>query len=137
FPIVLTGAGISKESGIPTFRDALDGLWARYDPTELATREAFQRNPTLVWDFYEFRREMMAPARPNPAHLALVALEQRFPGLPIITQNVDTLHERAGSSNVIHLHGNIAGNKCFFNCRGTPTPVDITTLDRDHNHRPP
>src|SRR5690606_17693258 len=107
YPVVLTGAGISKESGIPTFRDALDGLWARYDPMELATREAFRRNPRLVWDFYQYRREMLAPAQPNPAHRALVELERRFPDLPVITQNVDDLHERAGSRNVIHLHGNM------------------------------
>lgn len=136
-PTVLTGAGVSKESGIPTFRDALDGLWARYDPTELATRDAFRRNPKLVWDFYEFRRELMAPAQPNPGHVALAALERWFPDLTIITQNVDDLHERAGSHHVIHLHGNIARNKCFYDCQGAPTPVDVTALTWDHEAGPP
>src|SRR5690348_10589034 len=95
-PCVLTGAGVSKESGIPTFRDALEGLWARFNPQELATQQAFTRDPKLVWDFYEYRRELMRPAKPNDGHKALAALEQRFPQLPIITQNIDTLHEEAG-----------------------------------------
>lgn len=126
---VLTGAGVSAESGIPTFRDALTGLWAQYDPTRLATREAFEQNPKLVWDFYQFRRDLMRPAQPNPAHFALAALEQRFPEMQIITQNVDDLHERAGSRNVIRLHGRIHANKCFADCRGEPTPVDVAQLE--------
>src|SRR3970282_1628204 len=76
---ILTGAGVSKESGVPTFRDALDGLWSKYDPQELATPQAFQRNPKLVWDWYEFRREMVRQARPNPGHIAIAELERRYP----------------------------------------------------------
>ncbi|MBC6937076.1 MAG: NAD-dependent deacylase [Chloroflexi bacterium] len=134
---VLTGAGISKESGVPTFRDALDGLWARYDPAQLATPGAFARNPKLVWDWYEYRREMVRAAQPNPGHYALTALQKRFPHMRIITQNVDDLHERAGSAGVIRLHGSIAANRCFFDCQGSPTPVDISTLTWDKNSGPP
>ncbi|HEX2908643.1 MAG TPA: NAD-dependent deacylase [Phototrophicaceae bacterium] len=129
---VLTGAGISKESGIPTFRDALDGLWAQFDPTQLATRQAFSDNPKLVWDFYEYRRELMRPAQPNPGHYALAELQRRLPHLRIITQNVDDLHERAGNTDIIRLHGRISANKCFFNCQGEPTPVDVSKLGWDH-----
>jgi NAD-dependent deacetylase len=136
-PCVLTGAGVSKESGIPTFRDALDGLWAHFNPQELATPQAFTRNPKLVWDFYEYRRELMRPAKPNAGHKALAALEQRFPRLPIITQNIDMLHEEAGSTHVISLHGKIAGNKCFYDCQGDPTPVDVAQLEWDKNSGPP
>jgi NAD-dependent deacetylase len=118
---VLTGAGVSRESGIPTFRDALEGLWAQYNPQQLATPAAFQRDPKLVWDFYQMRRERARPAQPNPGHHALAQLERRFPALPIITQNIDELHERAGSTNVIHLHGLLNRNKCMNACRGEPT----------------
>lgn len=134
---VLTGAGVSKESGIPTFRDALDGLWAQYDPTQLATPQAFQLNPKLVWDFYEFRRDLMRPAQPNPGHIALAELQRRYSSLRIITQNVDDLHERAGNTDVIRLHGNIARNKCFFHCQGEPTVVDISQIEWDKTSGPP
>ncbi len=133
----LTGAGVSAESGIPTFRDALTGLWAHYDPTRLATPEAFRDNPKLVWDFYEFRRGLMRPAQPNPAHRALAALERRFPAMQIITQNIDDLHERAGSHNVIRLHGNINANKCSADCQGDPTPVNVTELEWNPEAGPP
>lgn len=125
---VLTGAGVSKESGIPTFRDALTGLWAQYDPTALATPLAFARDPKLVWDFYEFRRDLMRPAQPNAAHHALAELEQLKPNFHIITQNVDDLHERAGSQSVIRLHGRIGANKCSRNCQGNPTLIDVARL---------
>src|SRR5215468_9350517 len=108
----LTGAGISAESGLATFRDAQTGLWARFDPRELATPAAFARNPKLVWDWYAWRREHVAAARPNPGHLALAALERRIGDFVLVTQNVDGLHGRAGSRNVIELHGNIARVKC-------------------------
>lgn len=134
---VLTGAGISKESGVPTFRDAIDGLWAQYDPMQLATRDAFQRSPKLVWDWYEYRRELVRAAQPNPGHYALAELQRRFPHLRIITQNVDDLHERAGSTAVIRLHGNIAASKCFYNCQGSPTLVDVTSLEWDIAGGPP
>ncbi|MGB1287385.1 MAG: SIR2 family NAD-dependent protein deacylase [Aggregatilineales bacterium] len=125
---VLTGAGVSKESGIPTFRDAMEGLWAQYDPQELATPQAFKANPKLVWDWYEWRRTLVADKAPNPGHIALADLQKRKKAVNIITQNVDDLHEQAGSIEVIHLHGNIATHKCFDNCQGTPTIVDINTL---------
>ncbi len=109
----LTGAGISAASGIPTFRDAQAGLWARFRPEELATPEAFRRDPRLVWDWYEWRRGLVARAAPNEGHRALARLEARLPAFTLITQNVDGLHQRAGSRAVIELHGNIGRNKCF------------------------
>jgi NAD-dependent deacetylase len=134
---VLTGAGVSKESGIPTFRDAMGGLWVKYDPTELATPQAFRDDPKLVWDFYEYRREMMRPAQPNAGHKALAALQRYFPSMRIITQNVDDLHERAGSTDVIRLHGSIAHNKCSANCHGSPTRIDVSRLAWDKISGPP
>jgi NAD-dependent deacetylase len=110
---VLTGAGISAESGVPTFRDAQTGLWSKYDPLELATPEAFRRDPKLVWDWYAWRRAMVAEARPNPGHRALAEMEARVSKFTLITQNVDGLHRQAGSRNVIELHGNIQRTKCF------------------------
>jgi NAD-dependent deacetylase len=114
---VLTGAGISAESGIPTFRDALTGLWERFKPEELATPEAFLASPKLVWDWYTWRREKVAEAVPNPGHVALAELERkciaRDANFTLITQNVDGLHQVAGSRNVIELHGNIRRVKCF------------------------
>lgn len=109
---VLTGAGISKESGIPTFREAQTGLWARYDPEELATPAAFRRNPRLVWEWYQWRRGLIANARPNPGHLALAGLARLFPEWTLITQNIDGLHKLAGSEDVIELHGNIHQDRC-------------------------
>ncbi len=108
----LTGAGISAESGLATFRDAQTGLWARFDPHELATPSAFARNPQLVWDWYAWRRELAAAALPNAGHAALAELERRLPEFTLITQNVDGLHQRAGSRNVVELHGNIGRVKC-------------------------
>jgi NAD-dependent deacetylase len=110
---VMTGAGISAESGVPTFRDAQTGLWAKYDPQELATPQAFRQNPRLVWEWYTWRRELIANTRPNAGHIALARLEQLLPNLTLITQNIDGLHQAAGSSNLIELHGNIARTKCF------------------------
>ncbi len=112
---VLTGAGISAESSVPTFREAQTGLWAKYDPQELATPQAFRRNPNLVWEWYTWRRELISEAVPNPGHMALVELAQIVPEFVLITQNVDGLHQRAGSQNVIALHGNIMENKCVAN----------------------
>lgn len=114
--VALTGAGISAESGVPTFRDAQTGLWARYDPTDLATPQAFRRDPKLVWEWYAWRRGLVAQAQPNPGHLALAEFEARLAALgarlTLITQNVDGLHHRAGSVNVIELHGNLHRTKC-------------------------
>jgi NAD-dependent deacetylase len=109
---VLTGAGMSAESGVPTFRDAQTGLWAQFDPQQLATEDAFRANPSRVWDWYAFRRAMLAKVEPNAGHRALAAFAQRHPGrLTLITQNVDGLHQRAGSPDVLALHGNIADDK--------------------------
>ena len=110
---VLTGAGISAESGVPTFREAQTGLWARYDPQELATPEAFSRDPRLVWDWYAWRRERVRQAQPNPGHHALVAMERQITDFQLITQNVDGLHRRAGSQRPLELHGNLFRIKCF------------------------
>jgi NAD-dependent deacetylase len=110
---VLTGAGVSAESGVPTFRDAQTGLWAQYRPEDLATPNAFRRNPRLVWEWYEWRRQLVAGVKPNPAHLALAEMKALFPAFHLITQNVDGLHQRAGSVGVIELHGNITRTKCF------------------------
>ncbi len=125
--VVLTGAGVSKESGVPTFRDALDGLWARYDPEQLATAAAFERDPRLVWDWYEYRRGLVRQAQPNPGHVALAELE-RWLRVVIVTQNVDDLHQRAGSTDIIPLHGAIMRSKCFAACLGEPTLIDVAGL---------
>jgi NAD-dependent deacetylase len=109
----LTGAGISAESGVPTFRETQTGLWSRFRPEELATQEAFRRDPRLVWEWYAWRRELTARAQPNPGHLALAEIERHIPKFTLITQNVDGLHRRAGSSNVLELHGNIQRIKCM------------------------
>lgn len=134
---ILTGAGVSKESGVPTFRDALEGLWAQYDPAQLATPQAFQENPKLVWDWYEWRRDVAGKVAPNEGHYALAKIQVYKPHTHVITQNVDDLHEQAGSKDVIHLHGNIATHKCFDNCQGKPTLIDITTLEFDKDAGPP
>jgi NAD-dependent deacetylase len=112
FIAALTGAGISAESGLATFRDAQTGLWAHFDPRELATPSAFARNPKLVWDWYAWRRELVAKAQPNSGHFALAELERRASDFLLITQNVDGLHQRAGSRKLVELHGNIARVKC-------------------------
>ncbi len=109
---VLTGSGVSAESGVPTFRDAQTGLWAHYDPADLATPEAFERDPGLVWEWYEWRRKLVREPAPNPGHLALALLERRVSRFTLITQNVDGLHQRAGSGGAIELHGNITRTKC-------------------------
>ena len=109
---VLTGAGVSQESGLRTFRDTQDELWAQYKPEELASPEAFARDPKLVWDWYAWRREAVKGVRPNPGHYALVEMEQRIPEFTLVTQNVDGLHRFAGSKNVLELHGNIQRVRC-------------------------
>jgi NAD-dependent deacetylase len=112
FVVALTGAGVSAESGIPTFRDARDGLWAKFRPEELATPEAFARDPATVTRWYDWRRQNCAAARPNAAHLALAELEQHCPRFSLITQNVDRLHHAAGSRNVVELHGTLWVWRC-------------------------
>lgn len=111
--VVLTGAGVSAESGVPTFRDAQTGLWSKFNPEELATPSAFVRNPRLVWEWYEYRRKLVSNAKPNAAHNALAEMERLFPEFHLITQNIDGLHQRAGSAAVVELHGNINRTKCF------------------------
>lgn len=111
--VVLTGAGMSAESGVPTFREAQTGLWARYRPEDLATREAFTRNPRMVWQWYAWRRELVRHAEPHVGHMVLAELERRIPSFAVVTQNVDGLHQRAGSRHVVELHGNIFVDLCF------------------------
>jgi NAD-dependent deacetylase len=123
---VLTGAGISAESGVPTFRGA-DGLWKTYRAETLATPEAFARDPALVWEWYDWRRGLIAPVRPNAGHMVLAGWEGLFEGFDIVTQNVDGLHARAGSRNVVELHGNIWKLRCsregtVAESRETPLP---------------
>jgi len=120
--VVTTGAGMSKESGIPTFRDAPNALWANYDPQALATRDGFRRDPALVWRWYADRRAMIAQAQPHAGHVALAQWEARAHRFVVLTQNIDGLHAAAGSKHVIELHGNIFRYKCF---------------DRDHPAREP
>ncbi len=110
--VVLTGAGISAESGVPTFR-AADGLWQKFKPEELASMDAFMRNPQLVWEWYQHRRQILTNVSPNSGHFTLAAMEQHFPLFSIYTQNVDGLHQRAGSKRVFELHGNIARSRCI------------------------
>jgi NAD-dependent deacetylase len=112
FVTVLSGAGISAESGVPTFRDAQTGIWARFDPRELATPSAFERHPKLVWDWYASRRKLAFTAQPNAGHYALAAWERCVAQFLLITQNVDGLHRRSGSEKIVELHGNIARVKC-------------------------
>jgi len=110
--VVLTGAGVSQESGLSTFRDAQSGLWAQYRPEDLATPRAFARDPKLVWDWYAHRRESAKGASPNLGHYALVEMENRISEFTLITQNVDGLHRIAGSKNILELHGNILNVRC-------------------------
>ena len=110
--VVLTGAGISAESGVPTFRGK-DGLWKKFKPEELATFDAFISNPQLVWEWYEYRRKLISEVKPNPGHHSLVKMEGFFENFHLITQNVDGLHQKAGSKDIIELHGNIKRNKCI------------------------
>ena len=110
--VVFTGSGVSAESGIATFRDALTGLWERFNVKNLATPEAFLRDEELVWGWYEWRRMRVLQAQPNPAHIAIASLARYVPKLTVITQNVDDLHERAGSVDVVHLHGSLHSPRC-------------------------
>ena len=132
--VVLTGAGISAESGIPTFRDALTGLWARFDPQELASEAGFRAHPQRVWDWYAERRERLQRAEPNAAHRALADFARRHPGrLTVVTQNVDDLHQRAGCSDAIRLHGDLLDDRWLDPC---PRPAACATT-RATPGRPP
>ena len=124
--LVFTGAGISAESGIPTYRDAAGGLWGQYRPQDLATPEAFSANPAFVWGWYTWRRTQLRHAQPNAGHRALAALAQELQHVDFVTQNVDDLHERggAGSTGVLHLHGSLARARCFDCASPWEVPVD-------------
>ena len=113
--VALTGAGISAESGLATFRDAQTGLWSKFKPEELATADAFRRDPKLVSDWYAWRRDQALKAEPNAGHVALAEMEKRAPEFVLLTQNVDGLHRRAGSKRMVELHGNIHRFRCFEN----------------------
>lgn len=123
--VVFTGAGASAESCIPAFRDALTGLWERFDPAQLATSEAFKADPSLCWGWYEWRRRKVVQAQPNGAHFAIAELANRVPKLTVVTQNVDDLHERAGNQDVIHLHGSLHAPRCI-DC-GLAYPLPLTS----------
>jgi len=130
--LVLTGAGMSAESGVPTFRDAQSGLWAKFRPEDLATPEAFMDHPQTVWDWYAERRENVASVSPHAGHFALVEMERHFESLCLVTQNVDGLHQRAGSHEVIELHGNIMRTICSK----TGKTIDNSWI-QSHPGRPP
>ena len=123
--VAVTGAGVSAESGIPTFRDALTGLWARFDAEQLATPAAFRHDKALVWGWYEWRRMRVLQCQPNRGHRALARLAEIVPEFTLITQNVDDLHERAGSSSVVHLHGSLHTPRCTVCSKPHRLPPDI------------
>ncbi|HSG82578.1 MAG TPA: NAD-dependent deacylase [Gemmatimonadota bacterium] len=133
--VVATGAGMSKESGVPTFRDALDGLWARYDPQQLATREGFQRDPACVWGWYNYRRGLIARLSPHDGHRAIARLEPLVPQVVVVTQNIDGFHRASGSTTVLELHGNIHRFKCFD--QDHPADADVPLTDVDGPVEPP
>lgn len=120
----LTGAGMSAESGVPTFRDALTGLWSRFDATALATEAAFRSDPALVWGWYRWRAAMVRRAQPNPAHVGIAEFARRGHLVDVVTQNVDDLHERGGASGVTHLHGRLFASRCL-DCGTTRDPDPI------------
>ncbi len=120
--VFLTGAGMSAESGIPTFRDALSGLWERFDAEQLATPEAFQRDPALCWGWYRWRAALVRRAEPNAGHVAIAQAARDGHAVSVVTQNVDDLHERAGSDGVVHLHGSLFASRCL-DC-GRPVAPD-------------
>ncbi|MFI1993578.1 SIR2 family NAD-dependent protein deacylase [Actinoplanes sp. NPDC020271] len=123
--VVFTGAGISAESGVPTFRDALTGLWSRFDAQSLATPQAFQEDPDLVWGWYEWRRRLVQQVRPHHGHLAVARMAAWAPQLTVITQNVDDLHERAGSDAPVHLHGSLFAPRCVSCLHPAPLPETV------------
>lgn len=137
---VLTGAGISAESGVPTFRGQ-DGLWKNFRAEELATPEAFRRDPVLVWEWYNWRRKLISEKKPNPGHTALVEIEKRTPAFRLISQNVDGLHGLAGSRNLIEIHGNIWKVRCtgcgkITDDRRVPIPITPSCLSCGKMLRP-
>lgn len=125
--VFFTGAGISAESGIPTYGDPLTGIWASHDPRNMETAKAFRENPPLVWGWYLWRRQQISKAAPNAAHLAVSRLAKLGYSVSVITQNIDDLHERAGSVDVLHLHGSLSTPKCFACHRPAEIPPSQTT----------
>lgn len=138
--VFLTGAGMSAESGVPTFRDGLTGLWSRFDAQTLATPQAFRRDPALVWGWYRWRASQLLQVQPNAGHVAIAAIEARGHAVDVVTQNVDDLHERAGSRSVTHLHGRLLHSRCIdcSACR-TPDPIilDLAPPDGGGHEAPP
>ncbi len=130
---VLSGSGMSAESGIPTFRDAQTGIWSKFRPEELATPEAFARNPEKVWNWYQHRRKGVMTAQPHAGHRALVSMEAMVESLVIITQNVDGLHQRSGSGRVLELHGNILRSVCSESRRA----IDAAWIASSDEQPPP
>ncbi|TVP93427.1 MAG: NAD-dependent deacylase [Pseudomonadaceae bacterium] len=126
--LVFTGAGVSAESGIATFRDALTGLWANNDPEQLATPEGFLDDPARVWGWYQWRRQQLAGCLPNAAHRAITKLPAQGRQVTVVTQNVDDLHERAGSREVVHLHGSLLATRCFDCAALAQVPVSAVPL---------
>lgn len=131
--VVFTGAGVSRESGIATFRDPEEGIWRKYDPMQMATLEGYVRDPEFVWAWYEHRFGKAADAEPNPGHYAIAALEGLVPSLTVVTQNIDGMHQRAGSSDVIELHGSMHRFACLYRKHGDFTLGDFA----DQDERPP
>jgi NAD-dependent deacetylase len=136
--VFFTGAGISADSGIPTFRDKLTGLWEKHDPQRLETADAFRENPALVWGWYLWRRRQVNQAEPNLAHRSITQLAKAGWDVSVVTQNIDALHERAGSKGVIHLHGSLMIAKCFACHRPFElTPKQLQTADEGKLIEPP
>ena len=133
--VVSTGAGMSKESGIPTFRDAMEGLWAEFDPQELATEQGFRANPRRVWSWYAWRRRRVAEAAPHQGYLAVTELQRLLPSVTIVTQNVDGLHAVAGCDDVVELHGNIRRLRCLD--AGHPVAGDLPGEEDGESDPPP
>jgi len=133
-PVALTGAGISAESGVPTFRSGDSGFWGRFRPEDLATPEAFAADPLLVWCWYAWRRAQLAEVAPNDGHRAMAAFEQLPGGFTVITQNVDGLHQAGGSHNVIEVHGSIAAVRCSADCGARRYLLHEHNHKHDHNH---
>jgi NAD-dependent deacetylase len=131
--VVVSGSGMSAESGIPTFRDAQTGLWSKYRPEDLATPEAFARHPERVWRWYQHRREQIRSVHPHDGHEALVRIEKSVTRLTIVTQNVDGLHQRSGSTRVLELHGNITRSVCSISHK----PISGSWIDSSSDEPPP
>lgn len=131
----LTGAGVSAESGVPTFRDP-GGIWEKFRPEDLANFDAFITNPDFVWSWYQHRRQVMHNVMPNPGHFALAEMEKLFPEFNLITQNIDNLHARAGSKNITELHGNIERNYCI-NCHKYYNEITLVASDLRSDMRVP